>query len=898
MAAEPIREVFLVHHTHMDVGYTDLASEVRNQHLGHLDQALALCRDNPDRPPEERFFWTCESALLVRDYLEARPRRQGVALLDALRSGWIELQAFLTQPLTELASAQELVDNLAWACDLGRREGFPVVCGMIDDIGGYAGRLPSVMAQLGVPYLVAGVGAFQVHLPWADLPHLFRLRAADGETILVWNLGIDRRRAPQSMTQLAAVYGQAALYLTLPFRKALTGASGRGVEIDLAHDTGGLSARERFGELEARLQAEGYPHRDVLLQYGGDNQGPDHGLIDLLQAIRQRPDMPGLRLTTPRHFFEHMERTCGDRLPVLEGVITDPWNLRANPSPGTLRRHRQAQRLMAAVEARSALWEKAPPRHRNAALDAAALDLHLGSDHTCGLSEWGWEKAFSTSTGCRDAAFDRYRQSWQDKRHYAERALSLLSEADRVQRQRLAAERAAPGPRLAVWNDAAVPVGGECELYLGRGGAALASLHDESTGQPVAFQPLGGNRYLLVSPEVPAHGLRWLVPGFGPTATPTTLTPSPCHLRAGGLALDLDPSSGRVVSLRLLDSGQEILDPDAAIGLGEVACHDLVGVTYGAAQAGMSRDIARHRRPPRLDCITAGPDGPLFTSCITRWMIDGPRGPTRLERTLRLYHSGPRLDILVRVDKPENENKESLTLALPWAGRDGAFSFAQSIGSVEPSTQLLPGAMQDLFYCQDWGHLWAGAWGVTVVCPDAPLLQFGDRRFPEWRDQMPFAAGSNHMACLLYHNLLNTDCPIWQDVLETFRFSVLVHAGTAPSVGARHRLAAATRPLRADWLPGHPGGRRRRTPEPLRLDSDDLRVLAVRRRDSAIVLLLENTAAMAVAATLAVARTVTQARLTRLDGTAVPSGAASLRDAGRQVRLTLPPRALAQLHLV
>ncbi|NLF15647.1 MAG: hypothetical protein GX595_00090, partial [Lentisphaerae bacterium] len=845
MAAAPIREVFLVHHTHMDVGYTDLASEVRNQHLGHLDQALALCRDNPDRPPERRFFWTCESALLVRDYLEARPRRQGDALLDALRAGWIELQAFLTQPLTELASAQELVDNLAWACDLGRREGFPVACGMIDDIGGYAGRLPSVMAQLGVPYLVAGVGAFQVHLPWADLPHLFRLRAADGETILVWNLGIDRRCTPQSMAQLAAVYGQGALYLTLPFRKALTGRSGRGVEVDLAHDAGGLSARERFGELEARLQAEGYPHRDVLLQYGGDNQGPDGGLVDLLQAIRQRPDMPSLRLTTPRHFFEHMERTCGDRLPVLEGVITDPWNLRANPSPGTLRRHRQAQRLMTALEARSALWEKAPARRQTAALEAAALDLHLGSDHTCGLSEWGWERAFSTSTGCRDAAFDRYRRSWQDKRHYAERALSLLSEADRVQRQRLAAARLGAGTRLAVWNDAPVPVAGECEVYLGRGGAPLASLHDESTGQPVPFQPLGGSRCLLVAPEVPAYGLRWLVPSFGGAAAPR-LTPSPCRLRAGGLALDIDPASGRVVSLRLMDSGRELLDPGAATGLGEVACDDLAGVGYGVAQAGMSRDIVPHRRPPRLDSVTAGSDGPLFTSCISRWMVDGPRGPTRLERTLRLYHSGPRLDVLIRVDKPENENKERLTLAMPWAGRGGAFAFAQNIGCVRPSTELLPGAMQDLFCCQDWAHLWAGDWGVTVVCPDAPMLQFGDRHCPEWGDKQPFTAGSNHMTALLYHNLLNTDCPIWQDVLETFRFSILVHVGAAPTAGALHRLAASTRPLQADCLTGGGSGRRRQTPAPLRVDGDDLRILAVRRRDGAIVVLLENTAPVAV----------------------------------------------------
>ena len=38
-----IKRVWLVHHTHMDVGYTDMPTEVMDQHLGHMDAALDLC---------------------------------------------------------------------------------------------------------------------------------------------------------------------------------------------------------------------------------------------------------------------------------------------------------------------------------------------------------------------------------------------------------------------------------------------------------------------------------------------------------------------------------------------------------------------------------------------------------------------------------------------------------------------------------------------------------------------------------------------------------------------------------------------------------------------------------------------------------------------------------------
>lgn len=895
MAASTLNELFIVHHTHMDVGYTDLAGEVRNQHLGHLDQVLELCRGNADRPETERFYWTCESALLVKDYLEARPKPRREALLQALRDGWIELQAFLTQPLTELASAQELIDALAYACELGRREGFGVSCGMIDDIGGYAGRLPSVMAQMNVPYLVAGVGAFQVHVPWADLPHLFYLRAADGARVLVWNLGIDRNLRPQQMTQLAAVYGQAALYLITPFQRALTGAATRGVEIDLANDAVGTSARARFAELEDRLRAEHYAYREVLLQYGGDNRGPDPDLLAVLNAVRQRADMPDVRLTTPVHFFRHMEKVCGERIPVVEGVITDPWNLRANPAPGTLRRHREAQRLLETVEARSALLEAGGPASQRARLADAALNLQLGSDHTCGLSEWGWEKTFSRSSGCRDAAFDRYRESWQQKRHYAEQALRTLRDLDRVQRQRLATGVASAGPCVAVWNDTAVATGGECELYLGRGFAPLRALRDPHTGKPVPLQPLGDSRYLLDAPAVPAFGLRLLQPEFGPGAPAPQMTATPCRLTGGGLELLVDGATGRVRSLRHAESATECLDTACAYGLGEVVCHDLLGVAYGALQAGMQTDCRLQERPARCAGVEAGPAGPLFSSCVTRWLVDGPRGPTRIERTLRLYQSAPRLDVLVRVDKPENENKETLSVAFPWAGQPGTFAFDQNLGTIEPARDLAPGAMQDLFYCQTWAHVWTGDWGVTVVCPDAPLLQFGGMRFTQWEDRLPFKATSNHLLCQLYHNLLNTDCPVWQDVLDTFRFSVFFHAGRQPSAGERHRLAAASRPLRADYLPvGSQGGGRRRLPT-LCVEPAAVRVLAVRRREGALCILLENSSPAAVAAAVQPGVRVRQAALAGLDGT--PIDAVRVTVAAARVSVPLQPCQVGMLVL-
>lgn len=71
--------------------------------------------------------------------------------------------------------------------ELGKKYGFPVKCAILDDIGGFAGELPRLMNEAGLRYLIAGTGAFQTELPWADLPHLFYLKSKSGGRILVWN---------------------------------------------------------------------------------------------------------------------------------------------------------------------------------------------------------------------------------------------------------------------------------------------------------------------------------------------------------------------------------------------------------------------------------------------------------------------------------------------------------------------------------------------------------------------------------------------------------------------------------------------------------------------------------------------------------------------------------------
>ena len=802
-----LEDIYVVHHTHMDIGYTDLAEEVLDQHLLHLDAVVELCERTAGS--DVPFRWTCESALLVQDYLACRPRGQRERLLHALREGWVELQALLTQPLTELASGEDLFDCVAFAVDLGRRESFAVESAVIDDIGGYAGRLPSVFSPCGVRYLVAGVGSFQVHVPWADLPHLFYLEDRGGGRTLVWNLGIDRSKRPQEMDRLDAVYGLGSTYLIRPYAQEFLRKESRGVELDTGDCSAPRSgAREQLAQLERRLERESYPYTELMLQYAGDNRGPDPDLTQLVSALNSAADLPRIHLTTPSHFFRALEAKYGDSIPVLCGVITDPWNLRANPTPSGLKTFRRAQRALHAAEARQALAVGADLSDSVKGLvEAAQRNVQLYIDHTCGLSEWGWQEQFDTSRGCRDAAFDRYRRSWATKRIYAESALAQSGRLDRQLKQQLASELRRDDASVIVWNDSSRAVSGAADLYLGRDARALAGLVDVAEGQPVRLQCVGRNRYVIEAPPVPAFGARVLRAVFGnaPASGEGGGLPSTGVLEGDFLRLRIDPDTGRVQSLVDKRNGREWADAAAEAGIGEFLYHRIHGVQERAVQSGMN-SVQLKLVNGQTQRVCSGSAGDVFSSVVVDRHVERPAGRIVCRTEYRLYRHLPLLDLRVRLDKPETEHKESCSVALPFGGPAGVFRFDQNIGWVEPSTELLPGAMQDAFYCWSWVNVTEGDSGVTVSCPDVPIFQFGTFRTDWWSEQLPFAPERNHLHAWLVQNQLNTDCPIWQDVLDEFRFGLTFHDhGFCPSA-VQDAAASASGLLHAQFNGSSPGG--------------------------------------------------------------------------------------------
>lgn len=744
-----LKKIHLIHHTHYDIGFTDLPDEVERQQLTYLDEAVRLAENDPE------YCWTIESAALFRNYLESRPQSMIDRLLALLRKGQIELTAFDMQMLTETASFPELLENVMRPVRLGKKYNFPVECAVLDDIGGFAGELPRVMNEAGVKYLVAGCGAFQTELPWANLPHLFYLQSKSGGKILVWNLGNDRTECSWESKYPYPVYGMGSHFLGYRSFPEFFGEPDLGVRTTVPGDTPEhhLSAAEVFHAFEDRLEREKYPYPEILLQYGGDNRNPSPKMAELVRKLNESGNYPTIKLCTPTVFFHEMEEKYGDTIPVIQGILTDPWNIRINAVPTLLKKYRAAQRNYNAM-CLFGMTDEIIQEH-----------LMLVADHTLGLNIWGWQDLYEENGKRLTAAcFDRPRESWACNAYYAEDA---LRRSKRLRRNMTKDRPQEESEGVIVRNRTPHVVSGPVELYLGSYARRLISLKD-SAGNEVPRQLCGQNCWMLYVQNVPAMGSLRLIPEFSNVYDEKPVQPE------GQIPLNL---SSKYFDFTFTEDGtlKKVLQKDGTVlmdgAIGEISGEIIADTGVGGENCGLK------------PCKEYIPD--VCTGATSRYLADGDLYVEILqtfqfacgntERIIRVWKNLPRIDFTFRLDLPESPAKKCWYGAFPFAGTDGKFRFDQNIGIASPD-ELLPGSMLDLFYCSRFASVETKDYTAVLCTPDAPIVEFGGKHTAKWRKELPLTFENNHIYGLLYNNICNTDAPAWQRVLESFSYSLFFHA--------------------------------------------------------------------------------------------------------------------------
>jgi hypothetical protein len=170
-------------------------------------------------------------------------------------------------------------------------------------------------------------------------------------------------------------------------------------------------------------------------------------------------------------------------------------------------------------------------------------------------------------------------------------------------------------------------------------------------------------------------------------------------------------------------------------------------------------------RRPRL--VT----GPVFNALVTRGRLPG----VAFRRELRLYHGGPRIDVVLQLDKQVQTEYESLYLAFPLAGARPTMHVENARAVYRAGAEQLPGSATDWHSVGDFVAVEAGG-RTTIVAPlDTPLVQLGDIHTAKWQPRL--ALERAHVYAWVMNNMWFTNFPAFQEGAVTLTWSLTAHAG-------------------------------------------------------------------------------------------------------------------------
>lgn len=347
-----VRRIDIVHHTHTDIGYTDLPSVVRDKQIRYLDAAIELAGAQPG------FRWTIEALIGLEDWWRASSPARRKRLLELIESGRFDVMA-LPFNQTPLLDALQWKQMLNWIpADLWKQ--VRPRAAMQNDVNGFPRAGAMLLLDRGISRLLMGINADSGGPPF-ERPSAFWWKMPDGRKMFVW---------------LGEHYGRAMVYLGF-FR----------AEMPREPDRFLAASHARCLKELAGIEARGYSHSRLLLTFTHpkdyDNGAPYAPLAPFVEQWNAARLQPELRLVTATEAIETMENEVGAAAPVFEGEWTDWWANGSASGPREIAASRVAKRNLAA--ALSPVWGPMPSSAETAAQDALK-DLCLFDEHTWGAA--------------------------------------------------------------------------------------------------------------------------------------------------------------------------------------------------------------------------------------------------------------------------------------------------------------------------------------------------------------------------------------------------------------------------------------------------------------------------------------------------------------------------------
>ncbi|HVU10539.1 MAG TPA: glycoside hydrolase family 38 C-terminal domain-containing protein, partial [Phototrophicaceae bacterium] len=700
-----IDTIYLVHHSHTDVGYTMDQPIVWEMHTRFIDEALDLAEKYADHTSDGAFRWTVETTVVLQKWLQGASARDIERFKALERAGRIEVTGMFAN-ITPLLDTDELIESFQLLRTLRNDYGFNIRYAMNCDVNGENWPLVDTLLDLGIEGFTMAInshfgGALQPR------PFVFNWQGPSGRTIPANN--------------------------GWPYDKGWREGIGRDAD-DLAN--------VRLPRLQEYLDLINYPLPIVLIQsyhpYGDNGSAFDFTpFIDEWNASGRGPRIV---LATPSMWWSAV-RQHADKLKTLRGDWTDFWNFGAGSSAvetaanrGSRERLRSADAIYAGLRAvTGGKWaQQSFQRYRKQAWES----LFLWDEHT-----WGADLALRSP-----GSLDTYSQ-WNYKANYAYQAhsLSLLLQRDALAdfAQQVTRTNA---DDLLVFNPLPFErtISGDVPHHV-TSPRGIAS--DTTSGRHAQDRDTGTN-FTLPATQVPALGYAVVARSalIPVEAEPKFSEDAVIDNERYRITFDLE--HGGISSLYDKQLDYEWVDAGARYGLNSYvheqvadqnapwARHLLFRQDWNAPlaeiPAGWQTGWRAQRRGVRRLLAHRVYHTPLGIRVVQELEADH----RKITQTVFLPNDADTIECASSWDMDLTTHPEATYIAFPFNLANATARYDLGGQAVVPGADQLPGVCRDYFTTQGWVDFSNAQRGVTIAMPETPMVQFGDFHFGHY--QMDF----------------------------------------------------------------------------------------------------------------------------------------------------------------
>ncbi|MCQ2143572.1 MAG: hypothetical protein MJY56_05835 [Bacteroidales bacterium] len=675
--------VYLVQHTHTDIGYTKPQSEILSEHLRYIDYAVDYAELTREYPEGCRFRWTCEAAWAVSEYLKVRPETQIRRLKECIRRGEIEVTGMYFN-MAEIADEQSL-RYFFHPLSVLKEQGLPVNLAMQNDVNGVAWCMADYLYDLGIRYFWIGSNKTKSLLPF-NVPTIYRWESPSGKPLVMY---------------------RSEHYNTANFW---------GIE------RGDVEKFEQESAAFLERIAPEYPFDEIGTQFSGvfvDNAPPAWNACDFVKEWNETHDNPKLHLATASEFLSCIsEKYPAEMLPEHKVAYPDWWTDgfgSAAKETGEARKAHASMMGVTGLMAMNLMHGGHSPEGMNEEVEGIYNNLLFYDEHTFGAAESIWEPACWNS----QIQFDnKSSYAWNGLRRAKlmfETAGGLLQEGIRPMGiptvtlfNPLGWDRSA---MATVFVDFEVcPADKELELTAEDGSKACVQAMKEVRE---------GRYYRVYADDVPAMGYRT----YSINASEKNVVEcgmSTSVLENSFYRIEMDRERGGVSSIVEISSGRELVDREAEWPLGAFiyeTVDDRMGTLFQFRSEGMTRYGLTNVR------IEPGVIGNLYRSLKIKGNAPTVEGDVTIE--VRLYENEPKIEFAYSMNRLDEYGCNSVYVAFPFGPSDGRLSMDVQGGIMRPGENQLEGSSSDWNTMQNYVSVGYEGGQTLITSPEIPMIMAG-----------------------------------------------------------------------------------------------------------------------------------------------------------------------------